>query len=225
MIIFFDKDSLAFRAKRNYHTHINYFTTHHDAIDRILEFRERNVRKNIYVAECDMQKFYDSVRHSIVKKEFQKLIRQVRKFYSIDTTIIEHIFYSYLECYTFPKNVYQLNNDKYYWNSHHINGYFGWIEKELLECGLCTRKGISRLEIGVPQGGALSGLIANIVLNFADKNVRRYRGNFLYQRYCDDMILLHTNKKECSRILKCYGASLKQLMLIPHDIKDVELEG
>lgn len=65
---FFDEDSLAFRAKRNYHTHRNYFTTHHDAIDRILEFRERNAHKNIYVAECDMQKFYDSVRHSIVKR-------------------------------------------------------------------------------------------------------------------------------------------------------------
>lgn len=219
---FFDEDSLAFRAKRNYHTHRNYFTTHHDAIDRILEFRERNAHKNIYVAECDMQKFYDSVRHSIVKKEFARLIHRVHKFYSIDTTAIEHIFYSYLNCYTFPKRVFQLNDDKEYWAYHHINGKFGWVKDELLENGLCTERGISRLKIGVPQGGALSGLIANIVLNCADRNVRKHKGGFLYQRYCDDMILLHTNKKECSRILNSYNTSLKQLMLIPHDIKDVE---
>lgn len=219
---FFDEDSLAFRAKRNYHTHWNYFTTHHDAIDRILEFREKNAHKNIYVAECDMQKFYDSVRHSIVRKEFRRLIHQVHKSYNIDTTTIEHIFYSYLDCYTFPSKVYQLNNDKEYWNFHHINGYFGWIENELLERGLCAKKGISRLKIGVPQGGALSGLIANIVLNSADRNVRKYKGNFLYQRYCDDMIILHTNKKECSSILKCYNTTLKHLMLIPHDIKDIK---
>ena len=219
---FFDEDSLAFRAKRNYHTRRNYFTSHHDAIDRILEFRKRNAHKNIYVAECDMQKFYDSVRHSIVKKEFRRLIHQVHKSYSIDTTVIEHIFYSYLNCYTFPKRVYQLNDDKEYWAHHHINGYFGWVKNELLGNGLCTEKGISRLKIGVPQGGALSGLIANIVLNCADRNVRKHKGDFLYQRYCDDMILLHTNKKECSRILNSYNTSLKQLMLIPHDIKDVE---
>ena len=169
-----------------------------------------------------MQKFYDSVRHSIVKKEFVRLIHRVHKSYSIDTTAIEHIFYSYLNCYTFPKRVFQLNDDKEYWAYHHINGKFGWVKDELLENGLCTERGISRLKIGVPQGGALSGLIANIVLNCADRNVRKHKGGFLYQRYCDDMILLHTNKKECSRILNSYNTSLKQLMLIPHDIKDVE---
>lgn len=53
----------------------------------------------------------------------------MHKSYSIDTTAIEHIFYSYLNCYTFPKRVFQLNEDKEYWTYHHIiNGEFGWVK-------------------------------------------------------------------------------------------------
>ena len=89
----FYSESLAFRASRDYHHQQKYFTTHHDAIDRITEYRLSHENEDIFVAECDMQKFYDSVNHSIIKQEFKRLIAKIKKTNrDLDTSIIEHIF-------------------------------------------------------------------------------------------------------------------------------------
>ena len=220
---YFDTESLAFRGKRHYHGKNSYNTTHHDAIDRITEYRSKHSKRHIYVAECDMQKFYDSVSHSIIRREFKKIITKFQKDNSsINLDAITNIFYKYLECYTFYENVFTLNSNQEFWNKHHIqNGQFGWIDNELIDKRLCaSTKYLSRAKIGIPQGGALSGLIANIVLNIADQKVRKTgNGCYLYVRYCDDMILLHTNKYKCRTILKHYIHALEELRLIPHTME------
>ena len=120
----FYSESLAFRASRDYHHQQKYFTTHHDAIDRITEYRLSHENEDIFVAECDMQKFYDSVNHSIIKQEFKRLIAKIKKTNrDLDTSIIEHIFCDYLSCYNFPQDVFVLNDDKEYWKLHKNNPY------------------------------------------------------------------------------------------------------
>lgn len=217
----FYSESLAFRASRDYHHQQKYFTTHHDAIDRITEYRLSHENEDIFVAECDMQKFYDSVNHSIIKQEFKRLIAKIKKTNrDLDTSIIEHIFCDYLSCYNFPQNVFVLNDDKEYWKLHKNikNGRFVWIEGELIKNKICkSQRSISRLHIGIPQGGALSGLISNIVLNAADNAVKKHQGDYLYLRYCDDMILMHTDQSSCDKILQTYVKSLSRLKLIPHE--------
>lgn len=218
---YFDEESLAFRSSRKYHNKEHYITTHHDAIDRIMEYRFKHNKKNLYVAECDMQKFYDTVCHKIIKREFNKLIKLVERAYpKIETTSIKSLFYKYLDCYTFPKNVYKLNKSVEYWRRYSSikDGFFGWIkEEELISKKICkNNRGIPHLKIGIPQGGALSGLIANIVLNAADKQIRKQGKDFLYMRYCDDMILIHTNKSKCNKILKIYYNALQSLKLVPY---------
>lgn len=220
---YFDEESLAFRSSRKYHNNGDYITTHHDAIDRIMEYRSRHNKKNLYVAECDMQKFYDTVCHKIIKREFNKLIKLVEQAHpEIETGTIKTLFYKYLDCYTFPKNVYKLNHSVEYWKRYSgiKNGFFGWIkEEELISKKICkNNRGIPHLKIGIPQGGALSGLIANIVLNAADKQIRKQGGDFLYMRYCDDMILIHTNKSKCNKILQIYYNALQSLKLVPHPL-------
>lgn len=75
-----------------------------------------------------------------------------------------------------------------------------------------------RLKIGVPQGGALSGLIANMVLNSVDWQVKRQmKDSDLYLRYCDDMIIISTNKSRCRKLFSIYYKGTKALKLVPHE--------
>ena len=58
----FQDSSFAFRSKRNSQGNI---ISHHDCILGIGEFRSENATSNLFVAECDMKKFYDTVNHKI----------------------------------------------------------------------------------------------------------------------------------------------------------------
>jgi len=218
---FFFVESLAFRAPRKYHDKDKYITSHQDAVDRINDYRISHSEKHIYVAESDMKKFYDSVNHTIIKREFNKLLKKavVQNDCNLNTKVIKRIFYAYLKCYSFPQDVFVNNNKKEYWDSCNIkNGKYLWIDKELCESGLCkNEKSLSHMRIGVPQGGALSGLISNIVLNYVDKQLSKIKGDYLYMRYCDDMILMSPDKKLCKDVLAEYNKSLHNVRLIPHE--------
>jgi hypothetical protein len=75
-------------------------------------------------------------------------------------------------------------------------------------------------QIGVPQGGALSCFIANVVLHQADKALdrlrRRYAIKFTYLRYCDDMILVSKTKDECKAAFDAYARAARKLLLPIH---------
>jgi hypothetical protein len=96
------------------------------------------------------------------------------------------------------------------------NGEFGWIKNRLIE--LKYYSNIEEERIGVPQGGALSGLIANIVLNEADKEL--LKTEVFYIRFCDDMLIIHKDKNKCEKAKTIYKNSLKELKLVPHKFAD-----
>lgn len=193
--------------------------THHDAIQSILDYKIKYKGKRLWVAECDIRKFYDTVHHKIVKKHFRKLINLLKKdnpeLYDVRA---ERTFYNYLDSYSFVKNVLPLNDpkNKCYWDKLNIpGGYFGWVKDDLLK--LKYFKNVRNAKIGVPQGGAISGLIANIVLDFADRQVlKSSNSRLLYVRFCDDMIIIHPSKKECQKVTEVYCESQKDLHLVPH---------
>ncbi|EHM7981853.1 reverse transcriptase domain-containing protein [Elizabethkingia anophelis] len=215
---FFDEhfysESHAFRPKRFYNGK-NTVTSHHHAIDSILKYKSSYKGKKLYVSECDISKFYDSVNHTIVKKCFKKLISQ--SSLKIDPNA-ERIFYKYLDSYSFVHNVNIYNSEKHseYWKINNIhNGFFGWIDNELKE--LKYYKNINRHRIGIPQGGAISGLIANIVLHFADIDLLKTKDSKLhYVRFCDDMVIIHPYKMQCQKYYKTYTERLNKLKLVPH---------
>lgn len=213
---YFYEDSLAFRPKRMFHGKI-VTTCHHDAVTLISEYLSKHKKRRIYVAECDMQKFYDTVDHEIVSREFLNLLSTVRTDNpSISFDDITRVFLSYLNCYDFPKDVLTKNGDNNYWRTHRIpNGTFGWIAHLNKDEGVV---GSNMYRLGVPQGGALSGLIANIVINKVDKTVlpNLHSKNDLYVRYCDDMLLLSTNNKRCEKLFKLYSQSIEEAHLKPH---------
>ena len=75
--------------------------------------------------------------------------------------------------------------------------------------------------IGIPQGGALSPVLANIVMAEADEEVMRFAGaDFFYARYCDDMIIAGTDRARVAQATEAYFAALERLKLPPHPRKD-----
>jgi hypothetical protein len=56
----------------------------------------------------------------------------------------------------------------------------------------------------VPQGGAHSCLIANLILDLADKEVclslQSSQGDSVYLRYCDDIIIFCEENRLCVKL-------------------------
>lgn len=221
--LFYD-ESLAFRSKRMYHD-VECVTDHHHAIVRMKEYRSRCEGKRLYVCECDLQKFYDTVSHHIVRKCYYGLLNKVRKKEpGLDTTEISRVFEAYLSCYSFPRNVYRKMGDQAFWEKNHVDmeqRHFKWVEKELLAHKIAkSHRGLMRMGIGVPQGGALSGLIANLVLNTVDWQVKKQmKKGDLYLRYCDDMIIITTSKVRCKILFSINSKGTSKLRLVPHSPK------
>lgn len=208
----FQDSSYAFRSKRNSQDNI---ISHHDCIVGIGNFRSSNTDSALFVAECDMKKFYDTVNHTIAMELFQSLIETAKTNHStLDFLTPIKIFKSYLKSFAFNIDI-PKPTDNVYWASYKIpNGFFGWIDNETLKSHYAD---ISNERIGVPQGGALSGLIANIYLNQAD--IELSKTDVFYQRFCDDMIIIAKDFEACNKSKDIYEAELKKLKLFPHKFK------
>lgn len=221
---YFYEDSLAFRPRRLFHGR-NTTTFHHEAITLVEQYLERVKQRTVYVAECDMQKFYDTVDHEVVKNEYLKLLERAKADNpGISFESITRLLYSYLDCYTFTDNVWRRNRDPKYWANYGIElgmGVFAWVK--VFQTLADTPDYVMR-RVGVPQGGALSGLIANIVINSVDVSLTPllHSRNDLYVRYCDDMLLLSTNRRRCKRLFNTYRSGIKSVRLVPHPPEIVE---
>ena len=69
-----------------------------------------------------------------------------------------------------------------------------------LNAGVISRGVFERTEVGVPQGGPLSPLLSNIMLNELDKELVR-RGH-RYVRYADDCMIFCRSRKSAERTLR-----------------------
>lgn len=217
----FYENSHAFRTPIKRIGKIKEHITHHNSVEAILKYKAQYRGKRLWVAECDMSKFYDSVSHSIVKKQFNKFVSRIHKNSGkkVDERAIK-VFMRYLDSYSFVKNVLPKNEDDEYWKGFKISkgAGFGWVKDEFLKHGYYKR--INNAKIGIPQGGALSGLIANLVLDYVDNKVIKSADNrLLYVRFCDDMIAIHPSKKACKKAVYRYRNALKDLKLVPHDFQ------
>lgn len=208
----FQDCSYAFRSRRNSQGNI---ISHHDCIIAIDEYRKANMDNLVFVAECDMKKFYDTVNHKIALRLFQSMIKIAKqKHTTLDFKISTKIFKSYLNSYAFNVDVPKCTANEY-WTSYKIpNGFFGWIDDTNLKTHYTDN---TKERIGIPQGGALSGLIANIYLNKVDIKIKKF--DVFYQRFCDDMIILAKDFDNCDKAKNAYEIELKKLKLFPHKFK------
>ena len=209
--------SYAFRAK-NINNHV---PTHHDTIEKILEYLRNHNGEQIYVAECDLQKFFDTINHKVIRNNFEKAINDKRVSISQkNKNKIKKIVDEYLNSYNFIENVKAKEQEPEFINKYG-NKTFKWIkENELISCyGLHYHEE----KLGIPQGGPLSGLFANLVQNSVDEAISKLNDhNLLYLRYCDDMIMLHTNKDKLDIAFNLYQEKIKENKLFVHSPKEID---
>ncbi|MFI5201062.1 MAG: reverse transcriptase domain-containing protein [Candidatus Kapaibacterium sp.] len=203
--------SFAFRIKKQGEKRV---VSHHDAVVKILDFRKRNSPKPIWVAECDIKKFFDCVNHDVVWECFNALKKSTGIF--VDPRA-EVILDQYLSSYSFPRNVLPLNE-----TLPPFLGKYEWPKTEEFE-SIYPGLNPLLLPLGIPQGGALSCFIANLLLHTVDLRLESYNSaGFLYLRFCDDMIILSVKKSECDEASNLYHDTTKHLKLLTHQPKKIE---
>ena len=217
---------LSYRPARNFGDKDHHVTDFNDGINLIQDFcKKHNVP--IYVADCDIKKFYDCFSHSVVIQCFERILARAC-FGDEAQKQVMRVLKAYLDSYNFYTNVWEFSQNKpnifhklhrkYHdpkgdKNNYHID----WVDeiRDLPIDEQCQR--------GVPQGGALSLMIANVVLNDVDQVIVEHDDpDRLFIRYCDDMILMHTDRDECARLIQAYADALTDHGLYYHGFKHVE---
>jgi hypothetical protein len=193
----------------------------HDALAAIMMMRASHPGKPLFVAECDIKGFFDCVGHRVARESVDALIADATQrdpSLKVDQRARE-ILEAYLQSYSFVNNVRGAAQPKL--QKHDPKGTFKWHERDLQQ----LYRNTALPAIGVPQGGALSCLIANAVLHRADKalaDIKQQTGTpLLYLRYCDDMILISTDETVCHAAFQRYGHTLRSLRLPAHPPKHV----
>ena len=225
------EEILSYRPLRYYHGKENYHTGGYDAIAGLRRFIEDHPGQKIYVAECDIQKFYDAINHEVVLDSFRKIAEQA----SIPAyPEVERILKLYLDSYSFHLNIMALNDSQEYWKEYErqhkgkIKGkcLFKWVsDDDFLRCYKDPAKlKFYKDKIGVPQGGALSCIISNVVLNEVDRRsvlVKEDPDRF-FVRFGDDILLAHTDLQECTRLIDAYTRELERHLLPSHPFKPMD---
>lgn len=215
---YFIDNSFAFRSKRLIKGKL-MCPTHHEPVEEILAYRKRFEEGGLYVAECDMKKFFDTVSHTLIKKIFAQFFSRkgMDNYPPQDLADAKRILYDYLDSYTFNKTVLPLNDKQAHFDRFFIpKGEYAWVGKELIANDYYKR--LSSAKIGIPQGGALSGLIANAVLHGIDRKIAALQdGNLLYLRFCDDMLIIHPQREKCEQAFQGYLLGLRSKKLVAHN--------
>jgi len=213
---FLHPSCLAFRCARKQRP----APTIHDALETLMAFRSTLGSKTLYVAECDIRGFFDCVPHALAQSSVEALVAQhdSERAEKVDKRAVE-IFLAYLAAYSFKRNVREGAEKAL--KAKNPRAKFKWPEAELLD--LHGSAGLEK--IGVPQGGALSCLIANAALHSVDAEIerlmRQFSGKLLYLRYCDDMILVASERSICEEALGAYCERVENLGLLIHQRKEV----
>ena len=226
---FLHTEILAYRARRKYHGK-EKVTDGADAIFRVREFlKPLQITAEVYVAECDIQKFFDIINHRTVLKCFDAMAQRAG---IPDYGNIRGVLEAYLNSYSFAGNIMSCNDNEQFWSKARrahkgeIKGkcLFKWVDEQVLqEYYEEENYREERMHLGVPQGGALSCIIANVVLDSVDRaaGLDVPHPDKLFVRYGDDILLMHRNRKECERLIESYAEQLRKHKLVSHKFNEI----
>ena len=211
----FDEDfldcSYAFRVKK----HQGRCIAHHHAVEELIQYRTNYFNQPLWVAECDIKGFFDCVHHDEARNGLERALQRVESNgRRVDLRAIE-IFESYLQSYSFTQVA--ISKADEYFKTKDPKGHLKNVESDLSEFW----REPTLEPIGIPQGGALSCLIANLMLDEADRQVLEESSDLFYARYCDDMIVVHPEQKQCKNAFDRYVQALKSLKLPMHPPQEV----
>ncbi len=81
-----------------------------------------------------------------------------------------------------------------------------------LRAGVMVGSRLERTAEGVPQGGPLSPLLSNIMLNELDKELEKRGHRFV--RYADDLLILCKSKRSAERTMKSLSAYIEKKLFL-----------
>ena len=235
----FHDDMLFMRAARRMKDGKYAMPKYTDAIDEVGRYRERCGSRDIYVGECDIQKFYDIFNHDDILACFEDLFLVKKQSGVPDEAFdpVRRVIAAYLDSFDYPGQVMDKNGDSAFWKDEkRIRGNkqnpdpvcrFDWVDPaEFVKAGCYTEEAFLLAKeggkIGIPQGGALSGIIVNIVMRVIDQPIiSKVDPQRLFIRYCDDILLMHTDQSACEDYLETYARELVRHRLLPHPFKRV----
>ena len=176
----------------------------------------------MYVAECDIQKYFDTINHDVIRSCFKTFAGKVKTLdANFDYSQVERIVDAYLNSYSFYRNVESKNEEIKVRNQQfEVPKAHLFIERG---CYTAEEFEAAKGKIGIPQGGALSALMSNVILHTIDSEsiLSRPDGNRFFCRYGDDILLMHTSKTECETLINRYCEALTQHKLLYHDFISV----
>lgn len=198
----------SFRASRS--------QTHHAAVNNLNAYRQRYADSGLFVAEIDVRGFYDTISHGEVRQAINRAATQARR----RRVVVDSKALGFIEAYLGSYNFYEYAMPAAEAELRR-KGLAGEIDH--LPYGKLQKMGhdTGPFSLGLPQGGGLSPLLANIVLSCIDRSVLGVPSpeQPFYARFCDDIILAHPDKKKCQSALdRCM--SEMQLMRVPYHKPD-----
>ncbi len=175
----------------------------------------------LYVAEADIRNFMDCVDHATASQALRILVMQAKMRdpgIDVDPRAIQ-LYDAFLAGYSFRRDVLGKATEEL--NKKDKKGYFAWPAEELAKM-----HGEQDLDaIGIPQGGALSCFVVNVMLHEVDQAVEGIEipdgHEMQYERFCDDMQILSTDKELCLRAMEAYLSAIKHKKLLVHEPVDV----
>ncbi len=185
---------------------------HHDAVKGFRAFATRvSDQTDLWAAECDIQGFFDAVPHKVASARIRATTKKAGV--ALDKRAIAFLD-SFLAGYDYA-SVRKAALKRL--RAQHVRKPVLFDPNEALaDAGIETDDQERR---GIPQGSPLSGVIANAVLAAADEaclNDLRGNGRWHYARYCDDILLVTTNRDACRWALRAYTRELRSLGLAHH---------
>ena len=217
------EEILSYRPLRKYHgSETPVLTDRDNAIQNIHAYRRAHKCGTLYVAECDIQKYFDTINHDVIRSCFKTFAGKVKTLdANFDYSQVERIVDAYLNSYSFYRNVESKNEEIKVRNQQfEVPKAHLFIERG---CYTAEEFEAAKGKIGIPQGGALSALMSNVILHTIDSEsiLSRPDGNRFFCRYGDDILLMHTSKTECETLINRYCEALTQHKLLYHDFISV----
>lgn len=94
------------------------------------------------------------------------------------------------------------------------------LVRKWLQAGVMEEGKVRRSDLGTPQGGVISPLLANIYLNYFDILWERYGSGYgELTRYADDFVVVCKTKKDADRSYELTRAIMERLELTLHPTK------
>lgn len=187
--------------------------SHVTVIRKLRDYRLRYPNKKLYVAECDIQKFFDVINHEEVLAAFDSFAQR------LDTPIdprAREVLIAFLESYSSFRTVTESFPDP---EDRKKIGFLQSRELSLQLKRFYSTSDFASLPLGIPQGGALSPILVNLVMDCADHAVTDSAPEDLfYARFCDDMIIVHPDKRVCAEAFERFVSKMEALRLPVHKV-------